>query len=147
MQRCDNACALVWQHILDLCAKPDELRVSVAIWKRINARDPGRFLCHRLRRPIDGLDVAVAEIPPGCACKRQCKLRCMCTPNNKYIRSTDEYVLLAYRMSLNILKSWKARSMWLTSVSCIALVYTRLGTGIHTPIHECITGDTNMYTN
>ena len=51
---------MIWQHMLDIWAKPDELRVSVALGKRINAIDPGRFLCHRLRRPIRDVDVAVA---------------------------------------------------------------------------------------
>ena len=46
--------------MLDLCAKPDELRVSVALGKRIDVGDPDRFLGYLLRRPIRDVEVAVA---------------------------------------------------------------------------------------
>ena len=38
--------------MLDLCAKPDELRVGVALGKRIDVGDADRFLGYLLRRPI-----------------------------------------------------------------------------------------------
>ena len=60
VQRCDKACAVVWQHMLDLCAKPDELRVSVALGKRIDVGYPDRFLGYLLRRLIRDVEVAVA---------------------------------------------------------------------------------------
>ena len=56
----DKACAIIWLHMLDLWAKPDELRVSVALGKRIDIGDPDRFLAYLLRRSIRGVEVAVA---------------------------------------------------------------------------------------
>ena len=51
---------MIWHHMLDRWAKPDELRVSVALGKRIDIGDPDRFLAYLLRRSIRGVEVAAA---------------------------------------------------------------------------------------
>ena len=51
---------MIWQHMLARWAKPDELRVTVALGKLIDIGDPDRFLGYLLRRSIRGVEVAVA---------------------------------------------------------------------------------------